>query len=435
MNQGKIINNAKWIIVCKIAQSLIQFVVGLLSARYLGPSNYGLINYAASITAFFVPLMQLGMGSTLVREYGDRADQEGKVLGTALVLNLLSAAACIVGVTSFAAVANRNDPVAIWVCALYSTSLLFQALEMLRFWFQAKLLSKYSSLAMLGAHIIVSIYKIWLLASEKNVYWFALSHSVEYLVVGVLLLFAYYKNGTQRIAFSWKLARELFDKSKYYIMAMLMVVIYNRTGSIMLTLMRGETENGFFATATTCACIATFVFDAIIDTARPLVLESKKGSPDNYEKNISRVYALTTWLSIAQSVFFTVFAVPVVKILYGEAYMPAVNILRILAWQGAFSYMGAVRNIWILAEEKYNLLFTINLSGAIVNLVCNMALIPRLGACGAAVASVITQIFTNFIMGFLWKPIRENNRLLLQGLDPRLLLEMAKMLKQKRSNS
>ena len=107
--------------------------------------------------------------------------------------------------------------------------------------------------------------------------------------------------------------------------------------------------------------------------------------------------------------------------------------MRILTWQGAFSYMGAVRNIWILAEEKHHLMFALNLIGAVVNVACNLVLIPYFGAYGAAVASLITQIFTNFILGFLWKPLRENNRLLVQGLDPRLLLDMAKLLIQRKS--
>ena len=229
------------------------------------------------------------------------------------------------------------------------------------------------------------------------------------------------------------MAKELFAKSKHYIIALLMIVVYGRTGNIGLTLVHGEAENGFYATAVTCTYIVGFVFDAIVDTARPVVLESKKSSQQNYEINISRTYALTTWLSIAQSVFFTLFAGIVVRVLYGEDYLPAVSVLRILAWQSAFSYMGAVRNIWLLAEEKHNLMTTINISGAVVNLICNFALIPPFGACGAAVASVITQIFTNFILGFLWKPLRENNRLLVRGLDPRLLLDMAKLLLQRKS--
>ena len=431
MNQRKVLNNAKWIIVCKIAQSLIQFVVGLLSARYLGPSNYGLINYAATVVAFFMPLMRLGMDATLVQEYGNRPKEEGTVLGTALVMNLVSAGACMIGVTSFVAVANRGEPATILVCCLYSTSLIFHAVEMVQYWFQAKLLSKHSSLAMLCAHIAVSAYKIWLLATQKSVYWFALSHSVEYFAISVLLMLSYRKNSDQKIAFSWNMAKELFSKSKHYIIALLMIVVYGKTGNILLTLIHNEAENGYFATAVTCTCIAIFVFDAIVDTARPVILESKKNSREEYEKNLSRVYALTTWLSIAQSVFFTLFAELIVRILYGEAYLPAISVLRILTWQGAFSYMGAIRNIWILAEEKHHLMFALNLIGAIVNVACNLALIPLFGACGAAVASLITQVFTNLILGFIWKPLRENNRLLMQGLDPRLLLDMAKMLKRR----
>ena len=173
MVNKKILSNAKWIIGCKIIQSLIQFVVGMLSARYLGPSNYGLINYAAAITAFVMPFMLLGLNGTLVREYCDNPDGQGRILGTALAMNLTASVMCIIGVTAFAAVANPGEPTTVLVCTLYSTSLFFQAIEMVQYWFQAKLLSKYSALAMLCAYVVVSAYKIYLLITAKSVCWFA----------------------------------------------------------------------------------------------------------------------------------------------------------------------------------------------------------------------------------------------------------------------
>ena len=433
MKSNRIFQNAKWIIVCKIIQSLIQLVVGMLSARYLGPSNYGLINYAAAITAFFLPVMHMGLDSTLVREYSDQSEREGLILGTGLVMNMTAALACVIGVTAFAAVANPGDKITILVCTLYSCSLFFQAIEMLQYWFQAKLLSKYSSLAMLCSYVVVSAYKIWLLVSGKSVYWFSLSHAVEYGVTGLLLLVAYRRKGSQPIGFSFQTARELFSRSRHYIMAMLMVVVYGKTGNIILTLLFGEAENGYFATAVTCTSITLFVFMAIIDTARPVILEKRKKSMETYEKSVSSVYCIVIYLALAQSVGFTLFSKLVIRILYGEAYMPAAVVLQILGWNSAFSYMGYIRNVWILAEERHKVLFGINLSGAIASCILNACLIPAWGACGAAVASVITQIFTNFIMGFLWKPLRENNRLLVRGLDPRLLLDMAKLLLQRKS--
>lgn len=424
MFNHKVFQNAKWIIGCKIVQSLIQLVVGMLSARYLGPSNYGLINYASSVVAFAIPVMQLGLQSTLVQEYVRNPQEEGRIMGTSLVMNLVAAAACVMGVTAFAMVANRGEGTTIAVCALYSLSLIFQSIEMLQYWFQAKLLSKYSSLAMLCSYVVVSAYKIWLLASGRSVHWFALTHAVEYGVTGLLLLAAYRKAGAQKLGFSMETAKALFEKSRHYIAAMLMVVVYNSTGNVMLKLLIGQTENGYYSAALTCTFITGFVFTAIIDSARPVVLESHGESTEAFEKNVSRVYSVITWLSLAQSVFLTLFAGFVVRVLYGESYLPTVPVLQILCWNTAFANMGYVRNIWILAEEKHGSLFTINLFGALVNLALNLGMIPVWGACGAAVATVLTQFFTNVLMGFFLKPIRPNNRLLLRGMNPKYVFEL-----------
>ena len=419
MKSNKLLNNAKWIIACKIIQSLVQLAIGMLSARYLGPSNYGLINYASSVVAIAIPIMRLGLNEILVGEYVEKTDEEGRILGTALVMNVVSASACIIGVTAFTGVANHGEPTTILVCVLYSTSLLFQGIEMVQYWFQAKLLSKYSSLAMLCAYVAVSAYKVFLLVTIKSVYWFALSHSVEYGVTGILLLFAYGKKRTQRLSFSIDVAKVMFTKSRHYILAALMTVAYRSTASIMMKLMIGEAENGYYAAAVTCSVIVEFVFYAIIDSARPVVLESKKTNQKKFEQNVSRLYCVIIYLTIAQAIEFTILAELIVKILYGQDYLASIPVLRILIWQTVFSFVGTIRNVWILAEEKYSRLWVINLCGALTNIALNICLIPVWGACGAAVAAVATQFVTDFVVGFIMKDIRPNNYLMLAGLNPR----------------
>ena len=96
--KNRVINNASWIIGCKIMQSILSFLIGIFTARYLGPSNYGLISYAASVVAFFSPIMQLGFSATLVQEFISQPEKEGSILGTSLVLNIVSAFCCVLGV-------------------------------------------------------------------------------------------------------------------------------------------------------------------------------------------------------------------------------------------------------------------------------------------------------------------------------------------------
>ena len=160
---NRVSRNALWIIACKIVQSLFSLVITMVSARYLGPSNYGVINYANSIAAFVVPIMELGLSAILVQELVLHPEKEGEIMGTSLVLSLISAALCILGITAFVSVANHDEPITILVCVLYSFMLLFEALELMRFWYQAKYLAKYTSIVSLIAYIAMSAYKVFLL--------------------------------------------------------------------------------------------------------------------------------------------------------------------------------------------------------------------------------------------------------------------------------
>ena len=68
------VKNAGWIVFGKIGQMVISLIVGLLTARYLGPSNYGLINYANAYIAFFISFCTIGINSILVKEFIDNPD-------------------------------------------------------------------------------------------------------------------------------------------------------------------------------------------------------------------------------------------------------------------------------------------------------------------------------------------------------------------------
>lgn len=423
---NKVVKNASWIIGCKIAQSILNLIIGVISARYLGPSNYGLITYAASVVAFVIPIMQLGLSKTIVQELIEQPDREGEVLGTALGLNLISAAGCMLGVFGFLKLSNPDDPLTVLVGVLYSISLIFQATEILQYWFQAKLLSKYTSIASLAAYVFAAAYKIYLLVSQKPIAWFAVYNSVEYLLISVILVVIYLKLGSQRLMFSADLVRSMLHRSKHYIISAMMVTIFLQTDRIMLKHMISDAETGYYSAALACIGMTGFVFGAIIDSMRPVILESKKRDEKAFQDHLIRLYCIITYLAFLQSIVMTLFAKPIVWLLYGSAYMESVAPMRIAVWYITFSYYGSIRNIWILAEEKQKYLWMINLSGAIANGVINICLIPALGSVGAAIASLISQLFTNVVVGYLIPAIRFNNTLLMKGLHPGPLIEYAK---------
>ena len=126
MNQllkNKVFQNASWIIACRVAQMLINLVVGMLTARYLGPDNYGVINYAGSVVAFTAPIMQLGFSNILVQEIVNKPEEEGRILGTTIALSLISSAFCILGVLAFTSIANASEPETIVAAVAQKTKL------------------------------------------------------------------------------------------------------------------------------------------------------------------------------------------------------------------------------------------------------------------------------------------------------------------------
>lgn len=428
---NKIAKNATWIIACKIAQSVFSIIINMLTARYLGPSNFGVITYAASLVSFVIPIMQLGFNNILVQEVVTNPEREGKTMGTSILLALCSSVFCIAGVTAFAFVANHNEPTTIWVCLLYSLILIFQAVDLMQCWFQAKYLSKYTSIVSLSAYVIVSAYKVFLLVTAKSVFWFAISNAFDFALISISSVIIYRKIGGQKFSFSWQLGKEMFSRSRHYIIATMMVTVFVQTDKIMIKLMIGEAATGYYGAAVACATMTSFVFTAIIDSFRPSIFEGQLESNEKFEYRLTVLYSVIIYLSLAQSLVMTLFAGLIIAILYGDAYAPAVGALQIAVWYTTFSYLGAVRNIWILAENKQHYLWRINLMGALANIALNAVLIPFLGIYGASLASLLTQFFTNVIVGYIIKPIIPNNKIMVRAVNPAYCIGALKKLRKK----
>ena len=431
ISDNKVANNAAWIIGVKVVQSIITLIIGMLSARYLGPSNYGLIHYASSLAAFVSPIMTLGINNILVNELVHNRDREGEILGTTLTLELLSSLVCIIGINTFCQIANRGDHETIVVCALYSIVLLFQSIEIVSHWFQAHLLSKYSSSVALVAYVVTAAYRLYLLFTGKSVRWFALTNSVEACFIAIALMVIYKKKKGQPLRFSGNTAKHLVQSGRYFIVSNMMVTLFAQTDKIMLNQMLSSSAVGFYSAAVTCSTLTNFVFSAIIDSFRPVIFEAYAHDDEKFKTDLRMLYSLIIYISLAQCLFLTILAPFVITLLYGEAYEASIPALRIVVWYTTFAYVGSVRSIWIISEKKQKYLWMINLSGAIANIVLNYLLIPICGILGAALASLLTQMFANVIIGWIIPALRDNNRIMISGLNPKNLVLVAKTIIKK----
>ena len=414
--RNKVVKNAGWIIGGRVVHMLCAFVVSLLTARYLGPGNYGLINYATAYTTFFYSICTLGINSILVKGLIDEPENEGETLGTSLVLQGIASILSSLMIIGIVKLVDGQEAITVIVTALCTIGLVFRVFETVQYWFQAHLLSKYSAITSTVAYILTSVYRLILLIQGRSVTWFALATAIDYLAVAVLLLVFYKKSRGPKLSFSKRQVKRLLKMGVPFILAGLMVSIYGNSDKFMLKHMIGEAEVGYYSTAYSLCNTWVFVLSAIIDSMYPVIMESHKNNYAKYEQQNKLMYAIVFYVSVIVSILFVIFARPVVRILYGEAYLPSIEPLQVITWYVAFSYLGVARNAWIVSENLQKYITPIYAGAAVTNIVINYLLIPIWGATGAAVASLITQISTVFFFPLLIKPMRRNTVLLAEAL-------------------
>lgn len=414
--QNKEVKNASWLIGGKVAQMIISFVIGILTTRYLGPSNYGTINYVTAYVTFFTSLCTLGINSVIIRDFVENPKEEGEAIGTTLVLRTISSFLSVILINGIVSIIDYDEPITIIVSVLCSVSLVFQVFDTINYWFQSRYQSKVTSIATLLAYAIVSVYKIILLVFAKDVQWFAFSTSLDYICIAVFLIWAYKNYGGPRLKFSWLKARSLLGRSYHYILSGMMVAIYGQTDKLMLKQMLNESEVGYYSVATGLCTYWVFILQAIIDSVYPTIMRLSDTDEEGFERKNRQLYALVFYLSALVSVVFVVLGRFVIRILYGEPYIEAVDPLKIITWYTAFSYLGVARNAWIVCKNKQKYLKYMYVGAALINVVINYLLIPIMGASGAALASLITQICTSIFLPMIWKDMRPNAKLMIDAI-------------------
>lgn len=399
----KLISNSFWMMTSKIYSMLVSLVVGSLSARYLGPSNYGLLNYGTAIISFFTTVSALGFSFTIVVDMVKKPDKAGSYLGTALITRFATAMISFLGIIALVSVLEPDNKLLQVVTALQAISVVMNTYEVLLYWFQMQLQMRFVTLASMVALTVTGIWRISLLVFNASVEFFALSNSITALVCGGIVAVIFLKNDHPKLTFNIKDGIYLLKESYHFIISGLAVTLYSQLDRIMLGKMISTEMVGYYSAAMVIATMWEFIPNALINSARPVVTELKQNNEEEYLKKYKLLLLSISALGLFVSVGFMFLGGVAINILYGASYAPATAALKILIWSTSFSMIGTARVVWLVNEniggyEKY---FTI--MGSIVNVILNALFIPIWGITGAAMTTLVSQVFVALVAPLLFK--------------------------------
>ncbi|MES9963890.1 MAG: flippase [Candidatus Sedimenticola sp. 20ELBAFRAG] len=416
--------NTSWLMGEQVLRMLANLVVGIYVARYLGPLHFGELSFSLSFCALFSHIVFLGLDGVVVRELVSKPSRHGELLGTSLILKLLSGFLTLAFVVSIVQSIQMTE-VERWMICIISGSFIFQSVTVISFYFQAAVKGKALAGAQLFQLGLTSLFRIVLVLLEADLIFFAAVALLEIVFVAFALIFNYRKeiardkllaadltDAGDPVQFNWSVsistAKELLRDSWPLMLSGVAISVYMKIDQVMLRGMLGADAVGQYAAAVRISEAWYLVPVVIVNSLFPAIVNAKNKDSEVYTLRLQRLYGALIWLGIVVSIITVMLADLVVSLLFGHAYYEASGLLKIHIWAGIFVCVGVAATKYLIAENYTTISFVNTLIGAIVNVILNYFLIPLYGSSAAAFTTVVSYALSAFIMMGVWRLTRDN---------------------------
>ncbi|GGG26993.1 O-unit flippase [Pontibacter amylolyticus] len=396
-------------------------LIGVWVARYLGPEQFGKLNYGQAYIAIFAVLVNLGLDTTLVKELVSQPAKQNKLIGTSFILRVAGALLAIMLAVLVSYISDyKQDQTSFIIIAILSTGMLFQAVDVVELYLQSHLQSKVSVILKNIAYILSSAFKVYLLLYGYGLLYFALAIVID-LGLAAIFLAAYTQSKLPIHFGKWQfdkvMARSLLTDSWPLIVSALAVILYMRMDQLMLKYMLGSAAVGNYSAAVRITEIFFFVPMIITNSVFPTLVKAREQN-NLYHAKLIRLYSVLLYLSLSMAIAISLLSSFIIYTLYGEQYQDAAGVLQIHIWSSIFVYLGVASNQQLVIENKSKVTLYRTFIGLTVNLSLNIILIPLYGVIGAAIGTMISYASSSFLSNFLFKSTFHINVLYFKSIFP-----------------
>ena len=178
--------------------------------------------------------------------------------------------------------------------------------------------------------------------------------------------------------------------------------VQTRVGPLMLGYLSTPTEVGWFAAASRFGSVARLAPQAVFAGALPVLSHEHGRDRESAERVFHSFDAVLLGASSAVAVGLALFATPVLRLVYGSAFIPAAPALL---WIGAGlipSLSNSGRKVFLYASGGEAVVVRWSAVALLVQLCAGAALIPTLGSAGAAISVALGE-------AIIWWPLRRAN--------------------------
>lgn len=347
-----------WISASRVLTNILGFVATVVLARILTPNDFGLVALGTSMLAIVTAVTDLSLGSALVQHKNPTPTHLHTVwtlgLGRALAVALLFAAA------AYPAAALYKDPRLIPVMQVLALSVLISGFNNPRLVMLTKGLA-FRQQFILDVSIKISALIVSLgIAVLYESYWALILGVVGGQLIGVVISYVLFPF-LPRI--SVRHGRELWSFSMWLTLGQIMNTINWRMDHLLIGGFLGRPALGYYTVGDNLAVIPTREATAPIGQTLFPAFSQLTGDRVRLRVAYQSAQALVTAIALPLGVGVAVLADPMVRLLMGEKWLPAVIVIQILASVFALQTLGSPNQPLAMATGDTKLLFKRDLQG------------------------------------------------------------------------
>ncbi|RED65817.1 flippase [Cohnella lupini] len=415
-----VFSNVIWLVFEKVLKMIVSIYIFSLLARYLGPSDFGFLNYGIAFVFIITIFIDLGLSGLVVKDLVQKHNDNSVIIGTTFYLKMI---ASIIGFTLLIIYVLFLDTIEIKIVLIFvGISILLKPFEVIDLYNQANLKSKLSVMSKNIALILISLIQIFFVFFKYPLYYFAFAQSLEVLFSSVLLFILYKRDGNyKKWTYCTKTAKNLLSRSWPLILSGVASVLYLKVDQIMVESMRGEAELGIYSVAVRISEAWYFIAIAVVTSLFPQLIRMRERTFE-YRKKLQAVYNLLFLIAFFLSIVLSLISSKLISVLFGEEYMPAVSILIIHIWASLFVFMRALLSKWLIIEELLMFSIVSHGFGLVINIAANIILIPKYGGEGAAIATVLAYFTSTYLFTFFSKKTYDSGIMMTKSFFAPVLL-------------
>lgn len=386
-----------WTTIGRFAGQGIQFLIGIILARLLMPSDYGVLGMIAIFLAISNSFVDSGMGSGLVQK--NKCSDED--FSTVFVFNL-GVSVFFYGLLFFTApfIADFYDTPSLEpITRVIALIIIINALSVVqRNRLTISMNFKTQANVNIIATLVSGIFAIYFAYTGFGVWSLVIRELINSIVS--VVLFWYFSHWKPSIQFSKQSFKELFGYGSKLLAAGIYAQVFNNIYNIVIGKAYSSRELGFYSQAKAFSELIAGTVTSILSQVTFPLLASLKEDKTRMVSVYRRLIKMSSFLIFPTMTMLSVLSDPFIRLFLGEKWLFTIPLLQWMAFARIFYPLSALNMNILKANGRSDLYLKVDLSKLPLIVIALVITLP-LGVKAMVIGHVITSFIAYFINAYL----------------------------------